>query len=111
MKFEKIRSKIAGNRFIAMGLALAMVLGMLPAFQLTAFASTNAIAALPIGTEVMIPMDEETYGKAYETFIVINQGIPGGSSAYSANCNGTWLMMKDLYVGESTDSLTCITLR
>lgn len=28
-------------------------------------------------------------------FIVINQGIPSGSSTYDSSCDGTWLIMKD----------------
>lgn len=30
-------------------------------------------------------------------FIVVNQGIPENSSLYDASCNGTWLLMKNLY--------------
>ena len=30
-------------------------------------------------------------------FIVVNQGIPENSSLYDASCNGTWLLMKDIY--------------
>lgn len=29
-------------------------------------------------------------------FIVVNQGIPSGSSLYNASCNGTWLLRKDI---------------
>ena len=35
-------------------------------------------------------------GSPYE-FIVVNQGIPAGSSIYDSSCNGTWLLMKNLY--------------
>ena len=33
-------------------------------------------------------------GKAWE-WLVVNQGLP--SSIYDASCNGTWLLMKDIY--------------
>lgn len=35
-------------------------------------------------------------GTPYQ-FLVVNQGIPSNSSLYDSSCNGTWLMMKDLY--------------
>lgn len=50
------------------------------------------ISSLAVGTIVKlnvngIPTD----------FIVVNQGIPSGSSLYDESCNGTWLLMKDCY--------------
>ena len=30
-------------------------------------------------------------------YLVVNQGIPSGSSLYDASCNGTWLLRKDIY--------------
>lgn len=30
-------------------------------------------------------------------YLVVNQGIPGGSSLYDASCDGTWLLRKDIY--------------
>ena len=30
-------------------------------------------------------------------FIIVNQGIPSNSSLYDSSCNGTWLLMKDIY--------------
>ena len=30
-------------------------------------------------------------------YLVVNQGIPSGSSLYDASCDGTWLLRKDLY--------------
>lgn len=30
-------------------------------------------------------------------YLVVNQGIPGGSSLYDASCDGTWVLRKDLY--------------
>lgn len=32
---------------------------------------------------------------AYRDFIVVHQGLPG--SMYDTSCNGTWLLMKDIY--------------
>lgn len=29
-------------------------------------------------------------------YLVVNQGIPSGSSLYDASCNGTWLLRKDI---------------
>ena len=31
-------------------------------------------------------------------YLVVNQGIPSGSSLYDASCDGTWLLRKDLCV-------------
>lgn len=30
-------------------------------------------------------------------YLVVNQGIPSGSSLYDASCDGTWLLRKDCY--------------
>lgn len=35
-------------------------------------------------------------GTAVE-YLVVNQGIPGGSSRYDASCDGMWVLRKDLY--------------
>ena len=45
---------------------------------------------------------------AAKDFIIVHQGLP--SSAYDASCNGTWLLMKDIYTtmkwdGSDTDYL------
>jgi hypothetical protein len=40
-------------------------------------------------------------------YLVVNQGIPSGSSLYDSSCNGTWLMLKNWaenHVWDSTDS-------
>lgn len=34
---------------------------------------------------------------AAREFLVVNQGIPSASSLYDSSCDGTWLLMKDLY--------------
>lgn len=30
-------------------------------------------------------------------FLVVNQGVPRGSTLYDASCNGTWLLMKNVF--------------
>lgn len=30
-------------------------------------------------------------------YLVVNQGIPSGSSLYDASCDGTWVLRKDIY--------------
>lgn len=34
---------------------------------------------------------------AAREFLVVNQGVPSASSLYDSSCDGTWLLMKDLY--------------
>lgn len=34
---------------------------------------------------------------AAREFLVVNQGIPSASSLYDSSCDGTWLLMKDIY--------------
>jgi len=36
-------------------------------------------------------------------FLVVNQGIPSNSNLYDASCNGTWLLMKDIYTNRAWD--------
>ena len=31
-------------------------------------------------------------------YLVVNQGIPSGSSLYDSSCDGTWLLRKDIYI-------------
>lgn len=37
-------------------------------------------------------------------FLVVNQGIPSDSSLYNSSCDGTWLLMKDLYEKRAWDA-------
>lgn len=46
---------------------------------------------LPIGQIVKL-----MEGGVETEFIVVNQGIPSGSSLYDESCNGTWLLRKDI---------------
>lgn len=56
------------------------------------FESGTPISSFPVGSEVKIAVN----GTLRE-FIIVNQGIPGNSSLYDDSCNGTWLLMKDIY--------------
>ena len=42
-------------------------------------------------------------GTAVE-YLVVNQGIPENSSLYDASCDGTWLLMKDIYENRQWNS-------
>lgn len=56
------------------------------------FSSGIPIGTLPVGSVVKIGVN----GKSYD-FLVVNQGIPSNSSLYDSNCDGTWLLMKNIY--------------
>ena len=56
------------------------------------FSSGIPIGTLAVGSVVKIGVN----GKSYD-FLVVNQGIPSNSSLYDSSCNGTWLLMKDIY--------------
>lgn len=56
------------------------------------FSSGIPIGTLPVGSVVKIGVN----GKSYD-FLVVNQGVPSNSSRYDSSCNGTWLLMKDIY--------------
>lgn len=55
------------------------------------FSGGTPLSALSVGT--IVKLNENGVAQDY---IIVNQGIPSGSSLYSASCNGTWLMRKDL---------------
>ena len=57
------------------------------------------IGDMPVGSTVYIPVE----GVPTE-FIIVNQGIPSGSEQYDGSCNGTWLLMKDIYEDMYWDS-------
>lgn len=52
---------------------------------------------LAVGSTVKIAVD----GKDYD-WLVVHQGLPG--SMYDASCNGTWLLMEDIYTNMQFDS-------
>lgn len=56
------------------------------------FSSGIPIGTLQVGSVVKIGVN----GKSYD-FLVVNQGVPSNSSRYDSSCNGTWLLMKDIY--------------
>lgn len=55
------------------------------------YQSGITLSSLAVGTVVYLQED----GTAQE-YLVVNQGIPSGSSLYDASCNGTWLLRKDI---------------
>lgn len=57
-----------------------------------ALVSGTPISALPVGSTVKIAVNG-----TLRDFLVVNQGIPSGSTLYDDSCNGTWLLMKDCY--------------
>lgn len=58
--------------------------------QLTVPSLGKALSDYAVGESVFIPVN----GVQTE-FLVVNQGIP--SSVYDGSCDGTWLLMKDVY--------------
>ena len=55
------------------------------------FVNGVPISTLAVGSTVKIKVNGSS-----KDFIIIHQGIPN-TSIYDASCNGTWLMMKDVY--------------
>ena len=52
--------------------------------------ANKAISTLAVGSPVYLNV-----GGVRKEFLVVHQGLP--SSMYDASCNGTWLLMKDIY--------------
>lgn len=52
--------------------------------------ANKAISSLAVGSSVYLNV-----GGVRTEFLVVHQGLP--SSMYDASCNGTWLLMKDVY--------------
>ena len=67
--------------------------GLAPAFKV----GSTTISALSVGSSVYCNVN----GVKTE-FIVVNQGKP--SAMYDDSCNGTWLLMKDIYENRVWDS-------
>ena len=57
----------------------------------------STVGALPVGATLSLNVN----GKAWE-FLVVHQGKP--SDIYDNSCNGTWLLMKDIYENRVWDS-------
>ena len=52
--------------------------------------ANKAISTLAVGSSVYLNV-----GGVRKEFLVVHQGKP--SSLYDSSCNGTWLLMKDIY--------------
>lgn len=59
--------------------------------------ANKAISSLAVGSSVYLNV-----GGVRKEFLVVHQGLP--SSMYDASCNGTWLLMKDIYENRAWDS-------
>lgn len=59
--------------------------------------SGTPISDLPVGSVVKIAVNG-----ALREFLIVNQGRP--SSIYNTSCDGTWLLMKDIYEKRQWDS-------
>lgn len=69
--------------------------GIVP--QLTKPSAGTPISEFTVGSTVKMNVN----GAAKE-FIIVHQGLP--SSMYDASCNGTWLLMKDVYENRQWNS-------
>lgn len=63
------------------------------------FSSGIPIGTLAVGSTVKIGVN----GKSYD-FLVVNQGIPSNSNLYDRSCDGTWMLIKDIYEKRALDS-------
>lgn len=72
-------------------------LGVAPAFKVGSNPPPQPISALAVGSSVFCNVN----GVKTE-FIVVNQGKP--SDMYDDSCNGSWLLMKDVYEMRAWDS-------
>lgn len=59
--------------------------------------ANKAISTLAVGSSVYLNI-----GGVKKEFLVVHQGLP--SSLYDASCNGTWLLMKDIYENRQWNS-------
>ena len=59
--------------------------------------ANKAISTLAVGSSVYLNV-----GGVRKEFLVVQQGLP--SSLYDASCDGTWLLMKDIYANRQWDS-------
>lgn len=57
------------------------------------------IESLSLGSIVKIPL-----AGVPTDFIVVNQGVPGNSSAYGPGCDGCWILAKDIYIMSSASN-------
>lgn len=59
--------------------------------------ATKQIGTLAVGSIVKLKFDGEL-----KEFIIVHQGLPG--NMYDSSCNGTWMLMKELYTYEQWSS-------
>lgn len=59
--------------------------------------ANKAISSLAVGSSVYLNV-----GGVRTEFLIVHQGLP--SSLYDTSCNGTWLLMKDIYEDRVWDS-------
>lgn len=59
--------------------------------------ANKAISTLAVGSSVYLNV-----GGVKKEFLVVHQGLP--SSLYDASCDGTWLLMKDIYENRQWNS-------
>lgn len=59
--------------------------------------ANKAISTLTVGSSVYLNV-----GGVRKEFLVVHQGLP--SSLYDASCDGTWLLMKDIYENRQWNS-------
>lgn len=57
----------------------------------------TAIGSLPLGTTLSFNVNGVT-----KNWLIVHQGLP--SSAYDSSCNGTWLLLDDIYTKKAWDS-------
>ena len=57
------------------------------------------MAYAKLGTKAVGSIVKIKVNGAAKDFIIVHQGLP--SSAYDASCNGTWLLMKDIYTAST----------
>lgn len=66
--------------------------GIIPTFSYTPVDNTILASSLEIGSSIFI-----REGNSLAEYLVVNQGIPGNFSLYHENCDGTWIMRKNLH--------------
>ncbi len=91
-KVESLRT-IAGGAARTADKAYALIGGMARLW----YQRVTPLGSYAVGKTIKISVD----GKDYD-WLVIHQGLPG--SMYDASCNGTWLLMEDIYTNMQFNS-------
>ena len=58
---------------------------------------STKLGSMSVGSTVKLKL-----GGTARDFLVVHQGLP--SSMYDSSCNGTWLLLKDIYTTRTWDS-------